>query len=68
MYAFTDGFADQFGGTKEKKLKYLQLQELLISNVDLSMNEQASALENAFGSWKGNLEQVDDVLVIGVRV
>lgn len=68
MYVFTDGFADQFGGPRGKKFKYRQVQELLISNAELPMNEQASALENAFGSWKGNLEQVDDVLVIGVRV
>ncbi|MBC7864096.1 MAG: SpoIIE family protein phosphatase, partial [Bacteroidia bacterium] len=67
-YMFTDGFADQFGGPKGKKFKYRQLQEILISIQDKSMSEQEIILQDAFMKWKGELEQIDDVLLIGVRV
>ncbi len=66
--AFTDGYADQFGGPKGKKFKYKQMEELMLSIAELSMQEQRSILEQRFEDWKGSLEQVDDVLVIGVRV
>lgn len=68
VYTFTDGFADQFGGEKGKKYKYKQLQELLLSKCQLPMEEQKGILENEFESWKGKLEQVDDVLIIGIRI
>ncbi len=68
IYIFTDGYADQFGGPKGKKFKYKQLKELLVKNASKKMNEQHDILLNAFNSWKGNLEQVDDVCIIGVRV
>ncbi len=68
FYIFTDGYADQFGGPKGKKFKYKPFQELLIENVSLSMPEQKQKLDKAFEDWKGNLEQVDDVCVIGVGV
>lgn len=68
IYCFTDGYADQFGGDKGKKFKYKQLEEKLLAVNDLRMAEQKSVLEKIFMEWKGNLEQVDDVLVIGVRV
>ncbi|HYG52783.1 MAG TPA: tetratricopeptide repeat protein [Flavobacteriales bacterium] len=68
IYIFTDGFADQFGGPQGKKYKYKQLQELLLSVNNLEMENQKSKLEEAFLKWKGNLEQVDDVLIIGIRV
>jgi serine phosphatase RsbU (regulator of sigma subunit) len=68
IYLFTDGYADQFGGEKGKKFKYKQLQQLLLDNSKLSMEEQKKALEKTFESWKGDLEQVDDILVIGIRV
>lgn len=68
VYLFTDGYADQFGGPKGKKLKYKPFKELLIKNSNLSMNEQKLMLENAFNEWKGNLEQVDDICVIGIRI
>ena len=64
----TDGFADQFGGPKGKKFKYKQLSEKLVANGDKKMNEQKNLLEETFENWKGNLEQVDDVLVIGIRI
>ena len=68
VYIFTDGFADQFGGPKGKKFKYKQLQELLQANAHKRMSSQKEALSDAFESWKGDLHQVDDVLIIGIRV
>ena len=68
FYLFTDGFADQFGGLKGKKFKYKQLEELLLANANKSMNEQKEILFQQFALWKGDLEQVDDVCVIGVRI
>lgn len=68
VYLFTDGFADQFGGPKGKKFRYKQLEELLLSIVALPAEEQKQKLETAFNNWKGQLEQIDDVCVIGIRV
>jgi tetratricopeptide (TPR) repeat protein len=68
IYLFTDGFADQFGGPKGKKFKYAQLKELLLSIQAKTMDEQSQILNHKFEQWKGNLEQVDDVCIIGVRV
>ncbi|HEU4717610.1 MAG TPA: 7TM diverse intracellular signaling domain-containing protein [Bacteroidia bacterium] len=68
VYTFTDGFADQFGGPRGKKFKYSQLKELLLSIGGKTMEEQKNILEKTFSDWKGDLEQVDDVLVIGVRI
>ncbi|HXU25689.1 MAG TPA: SpoIIE family protein phosphatase [Bacteroidia bacterium] len=68
VYTLTDGFPDQFGGPKGKKFKYKSLQELLLSICNSSMDTQKEKLVSTFTNWKGNLEQVDDVLLIGVRV
>jgi serine phosphatase RsbU (regulator of sigma subunit) len=68
IYIFTDGFADQFGGPRGKKFKYKQFQELLLENHKKSMQEQKSILERTNAEWQGNLEQVDDILIIGIRV
>lgn len=68
IYLFTDGYADQFGGAKGKKFKYLQLKELLLANSHLSMQEQKRNLDRTIENWKGELEQVDDILIIGIRV
>ena len=68
FYLFTDGFADQFGGEKGKKFKYKQLEELLLNHNNLSLSEQSNLLNKKFESWKGHLEQVDDVCVIGVKI
>jgi serine phosphatase RsbU (regulator of sigma subunit) len=68
IYIFSDGYADQFGGEKGKKLKYKPFKKLLISLRNESMKNQMESIHNHFNHWKGNLEQVDDVCVIGVRI
>jgi len=68
LYIFTDGYADQFGGEKGKKFKYKSLKDLLLSSQDKSMDEQKIILELQFNRWKGNLEQIDDVCIIGIRI
>ena len=68
FYIFTDGYPDQFGGVKGKKLKTKAFKNLLISLEDLPMKEQKKSIDNTFEEWKGNFEQLDDVCVIGVRV
>ncbi len=68
LYLFTDGYADQFGGDKGKKFKPQQLNDILkVINVK-NMDEQRDMLANEFEKWKGNLEQVDDVCIIGIRL
>lgn len=67
FYLFTDGFADQFGGPNGKKFKYKQFSDLLFKNKDLLQSEQSMIIDKAFTEWKGNLEQVDDVCVIGIK-
>jgi serine phosphatase RsbU (regulator of sigma subunit) len=68
IYLFTDGYADQFGGEKGKKYKYAALKEQLISISHLPMADQENVLDETFRAWKGDLEQVDDVCIIGIRV
>lgn len=68
IYTLTDGFADQFGGPRGKKFKYKALEELLLSIHHLPMAEQHRLLQKTFADWKGPLEQVDDVCIIGIRV
>jgi serine phosphatase RsbU (regulator of sigma subunit) len=68
VYLFSDGFADQFGGPKGKKYKYKQLEEALIQSCDEPVDVQKQFLKKQFLDWKGNEEQVDDILVIGIRV
>jgi serine phosphatase RsbU (regulator of sigma subunit) len=68
IYTFTDGFSDQFGGPKGRKFMYKQLKELLISISTESMEVQQQKLETVFNNWKGEMEQIDDVCIIGIRV
>ena len=68
VYTFTDGLADQFGGPKGKKFKYKQLEDILLKICDRPMEEQKQHLNESFEVWKGDLEQIDDVLVIGIRI
>src|SRR6185369_15577110 len=66
IYLFSDGYADQFGGPKGKKFKYSQLETAILSNLHLAPEEKRSTLNALFESWKGQLEQIDDVCVIGI--
>jgi ligand-binding sensor domain-containing protein/serine phosphatase RsbU (regulator of sigma subunit) len=68
LYMFSDGYADQFGGTKGKKFGKKQLRELLLKVSELSMEHQKDAIDAAYEEWKGDLEQVDDILLIGIRI
>lgn len=68
VYIFSDGYADQFGGVKGKKFMYRQFRELLVSIMDEPMHKQKEILDKEIESWKGSFEQVDDILVIGVRI
>jgi tetratricopeptide (TPR) repeat protein len=68
IYLFTDGFADQFGGPKGKKFKYKPFKELLFSLSNKKMKDQKEILETNFTDWKGDLEQIDDVCVVGIRI
>jgi serine phosphatase RsbU (regulator of sigma subunit) len=68
VYVFSDGYPDQFGGPKGKKLKYSVFKRLLTNNSHLEVEEQKKVLEDYFEEWRGELEQLDDVCVIGVRV
>jgi serine phosphatase RsbU (regulator of sigma subunit)/HAMP domain-containing protein len=68
IYAFSDGYADQFGGPAGKKFMRKQFRQLLLEINPLPIDQQLLALEQRFDDWRGNQEQVDDVLVIGVRI
>ena len=68
LYLFADGYADQFGGDKGKKLKYKSFKNLLLKSRDKSLDEQRDSLLQSFESWKGSYEQIDDVCVIGIRI
>ncbi len=68
IYLFTDGMPDQFGGPRGKKFKYKQLRELIQANQHLSMQEQGIQIQNTFENWKGDLAQIDDVCIIGIRI
>jgi len=67
VYLFTDGFPDQFGGPDGKKFKYKPFKDLLLEIHNRSMDEQEKILQLVFKEWQGELDQIDDVLVIGLR-
>ncbi|MBS1647985.1 MAG: SpoIIE family protein phosphatase [Bacteroidetes bacterium] len=68
LYLFSDGYADQFGGENGKKYKYKQLQQVLVKNNNASMVEQKKLLEEDFNQWRGQVEQVDDIMIIGIKI
>jgi serine phosphatase RsbU (regulator of sigma subunit)/Tfp pilus assembly protein PilF len=68
VFLSTDGYADQFGGPKGKKLKYKPLMEMLIRNASLPLAMQKELLEKAFAEWKSKHDQVDDVSIIGIKI
>ncbi|PCJ85168.1 MAG: hypothetical protein COA57_08105 [Flavobacteriales bacterium] len=68
LYMTTDGYPDQFGGEKGKKFKLKKLKELLVSVSAKDMKAQMKILEETFENWRGEIEQIDDVCVVGIRV
>ncbi len=68
FYFFTDGYHDQFGGEKGKKFSTKRLKEILFETYTLPIAEQKKKLDAVITKWKGNLEQVDDILVIGIKL
>lgn len=68
IYIYSDGYADQFGGPKGKKLTYKRMEVAMLENSDRSMREQKEALLKIFNDWRGAQEQLDDVCVVGIKV
>ena len=68
IYIFSDGYVDQFGGKKGKKFKSKTFRDLLLSIQEKAMEEQKKSIESTFQTWRGDLEQLDDVCIIGVKV
>jgi serine phosphatase RsbU (regulator of sigma subunit) len=68
IYMYSDGYADQFGGTNHKKFKYTTLKEKIIEIQNLPLREQRNRLEKTFLEWKGHEEQTDDVMLVGYRL
>lgn len=68
IYIYSDGYADQFGGPKGKKLTYKRLDNFIVENHQLSMENQKVCFNQYFSYWKGGLEQIDDVCVIGIKI
>jgi serine phosphatase RsbU (regulator of sigma subunit) len=68
IYTFTDGFIDQFGGADYIKFGKARFKELLLSIHALPLYEQKIKIEQTFVNWKGNTRQIDDVLVVGIKI
>lgn len=68
LYLFSDGFKDQFGGPNGKKLGYKNLLKKLTEICNEECGKQKESLESFFNEWRGDLEQVDDVLLLGVKI
>ena len=68
IYIFSDGYADQFGGPDGKKFKLAQFKAMLLNLNGFSMEQQQIALESSIVAWRGVLQQVDDMLVIGIKI
>jgi len=68
VYLFSDGYADQFGGENEKKFKYKPFKEVLLKNHPKPHKNQEEILRKTFEQWKGDIEQIDDVCILGVKI
>ncbi|GAB4282929.1 MAG: hypothetical protein Kow0068_07670 [Marinilabiliales bacterium] len=68
VYLFTDGFADQFGGDDNQKYMLSRFKDFIYKNHKLSFPEQKEMLEKEFSNWKMNNQQIDDVLIIGIKI
>jgi len=67
FYLFTDGYIDQFGGAKGKKYSTKRLKETLQEMQSIALKEQSIKLNSIIDDWKSTVEQIDDILVIGIR-
>jgi len=65
IYMFSDGYADQFGGKRGKKFKIAPMKELILNIQEKNMEEQRSILDSTIEAWRGDIEQIDDILIIG---
>ena len=68
LYMFTDGFVDQFGGPKGKKFMTLNFKKMILEMQSVPMKEQGVAMGKVLSDWMGNLDQIDDILVMGLRI
>jgi serine phosphatase RsbU (regulator of sigma subunit) len=68
VYLFTDGYIDQFGGEKGRRFQTRRFKQLLVENAHKPMEEQQEIIRNTFYNWKGDGEQIDDVLVVGLKL
>jgi serine phosphatase RsbU (regulator of sigma subunit) len=68
LYLFSDGYADQFGGEKRKKFKYSKFRDLITEHADLSMPRQQQVLSDTIREWQGRYEQIDDMVIVGIRI
>jgi PAS domain S-box-containing protein len=68
LYLFSDGYVDQYGGKKNRKFKYHNFKKLLVDNSDRFMSAQKEALVFNFEEWKGDQEQIDDIIILGIQL
>jgi len=68
IYLCSDGYEDQFGGSKNKKFMVKQLKKLLVNIANKPMNEQHEILNTTFENWRGDNAQVDDVTILGLKI
>ncbi len=68
LFLFSDGYQDQFGGDNNQKFRVEQLEKIIYENRHLNMEEQGQIIESTFDQWKGDAKQIDDVLVIGIKL
>ena len=68
LYLFSDGYADQFGGEHRKKFKYKAFKHMLTKDTDASMKDQEKVLVDTIMKWQGKNEQIDDMVVVGIKI
>lgn len=68
IYLFSDGYADQFGGPKGKKFMYRRFKELILSIQEHPMSKQKEIFDTTMLNWKGDVDQIDDICVLGVKI
>ena len=68
LYMFSDGFVDQFGGPKGKKFMSLNFKKMILEMQSVPMKEQGDAMEKVLSDWMGNISQIDDILLMGLRI